>query len=225
MPIFAISDLHLPLGENKPMDIFGGNWENYVEKLKDRWQQKVGKDDLVIMPGDFSWAMNLQGAKPDFEFLHSLNGIKLLSKGNHDYWWETLTKLNRFREENGFYDIHFLHNTAYLYKDTAVAVCRGWITPRDENFKKEDEIVYKREIIRLKMSIEKARELNPKKIIIAMHYPPFDEFYDIFLESGADFLVYGHLHGEGAWKNRIETEKVKLVSSDFLNFTPLYLAE
>ena len=120
MALYAIADLHLPLGIDKPMDIFGKKWQNYVERLKENWQRIVKEDDVVVIPGDFSWATYLEEATKDFEFLHSLNGKKLILKGNHDYWWTTKAKLDKFVQEHGFDDIEFIHNNSYMYENTAI---------------------------------------------------------------------------------------------------------
>ena len=119
MALYVIADLHLPLGIDKPMDVFGGVWDNYVERLKENWQSTVTKDDVVIIAGDVSWATYLEEAKRDFEFLHSLNGKKIIIKGNHDYWWTTMNKLKSFVEENGFNSIEFLQNNYYMYENIA----------------------------------------------------------------------------------------------------------
>ena len=117
MAIYAISDLHLSFGNNKPMDIFGVNWENHTEKIKTDWLKKVKNDDLVLLPGDFSWAMYLQDTYQDFEYLHNLPGKKLLLKGNHDYWWTTLKKMREYLKENEFENIDFIYNNSYLFED------------------------------------------------------------------------------------------------------------
>ena len=138
MAIFALSDLHLPLGIDKPMDIFGPRWHDYVEKIEYEWKRTVTEDDFVIVNGDFSWATYIDQALPDFRFIESLPGKKLLSKGNHDYWWETMSKMNMFLENNNIHSVSFLQNCAVLCEDVSVCAAKGWITPDDKNFKKED---------------------------------------------------------------------------------------
>lgn len=126
MAIFAISDLHLSLSTDKPMDIFGSNWENYTERMRENWNRIVSPEDLVLIPGDISWAMYLQEAQEDFSYINALNGQKILLRGNHDYWWTTLNKMERFVEEQGFDTLHFIKNTAFLWNGTAICGTRGW---------------------------------------------------------------------------------------------------
>ena len=125
MAIWTISDLHLALGMEKPMEIFGENWKNHDEKIKENWLKKVKEDDLVLLPGDFSWAMYIKDAKKDFEFINNLPGTKLLLKGNHDYWWESVTKMRKFIEQNNFNNIDFLNNS-YICDNKIIVVTRGW---------------------------------------------------------------------------------------------------
>ncbi|MFR5683833.1 MAG: metallophosphoesterase, partial [Clostridia bacterium] len=120
MAIYAISDLHLSFGEDKPMDIFGDNWENHAEKIKEDWLNKVTEEDTILLPGDFSWAMKLEDTKKDFEYLVNLPGKKILLKGNHDYWWTTLAKMKEFLDKNHFGDIYFLYNNSYLVEETII---------------------------------------------------------------------------------------------------------
>lgn len=220
MALFALSDLHLPLGNYKPMDIFGDNWTNYVERIQSEWNKTVKCDDVVIINGDFSWATYVNDALPDFKFLAGLNGIKLLSKGNHDYWWETKTKLNAFLEQNNLQNIHFIHNSTFMYNGYAICASRGWITPSDKDFKKTDEKMYQRELGRLRLSLKMGAEQNPKGLIAALHYPPEDGFLEILDEYNVDFCVYGHLHGRQAISHKPKRDNYLLVSSDFLQFKP-----
>ena len=223
MALFALSDLHLPLGNYKPMDIFGDNWHNYVERIKDEWSKTVSTDDVVIINGDFSWATYISDALPDFEFLSHLPGIKLMSKGNHDYWWETKAKLNAFLAENNLENIHFIHNITYMYQDYAICAARGWITPSDKDFKKSDEKMYNRELGRLRLSLEAGLAQDPKGLIAALHYPPEDGFADILDEYDVKYCIYGHLHGRQALSHTPKRENYFLVSSDYLKFKPLKL--
>ena len=221
MALYALSDLHLPLGNYKPMDVFGDNWNNYVERIKNEWTKTVNEDDVVIINGDFSWATYVNDALPDFQFLASLPGIKLMSKGNHDYWWETKTKLNMFLEENNLKNIHFIHNSTYMYEGYAICASRGWITPEDKDFKKSDEKMYNREKGRLTLSIKAGLSENPRGIIVALHYPPEGEFLDILDEYDVKYCIYGHLHGKSATNHVPKRSNYKLVSADFLQFKPL----
>lgn len=227
MSIYAISDLHLSFGENKPMDIFGANWENHYEKIKKNWLKKVTDNDLVLLPGDFSWATYLEDTYKDFEFLNSLPGKKILMKGNHDYWWTTLKKMREYLQTNNFKNIDFLQNNSYLYENKIICGTRGWIDSKEA----EDKKIIKRENLRLKLSIEQGiKEYGEnKEIIVCMHYPPFNSFEEIsmnFVKTMEHYnvktCIYGHLHGESA---NLEVKKVsidginyKLVSSDYLKF-------
>lgn len=230
MAIYAISDLHLALGVDKPMDVFGGRWEGYMEKLKMNWLKEVGEDDSVIIPGDISWAMYLKESLADFSFLQNLPGKKYISKGNHDYWWTTLNKLKLFVSENNFSSIHFLHNNHF--NDQGIAICgtRGWVCPEDEGFSAEDEKVYNREIQRLEISLLSAKNSGEENIIVAMHYPPFNHkhqnsrFVEIMERYNVKYCVYGHLHGEGrrhAFEGKLGEINYKLISADHLAFKPL----
>ncbi len=220
MAIYALSDLHLPLGINKPMDIFGARWADYVDKIEYEWKNKVSEEDYVIINGDFSWATYLDEAIKDFQFVEALPGKKLLSKGNHDYWWETLTKMNAFLEEHNFKSISFMHNTAILCDGVAVCGAKGWITPDDKAFKKEDEKFYRRELIRLENSLVEASRLSDV-IVTALHFPPDGEFMKIMEKYNVAKCVFGHLHGKRAEDYRILYKNVCLVSADFLRFSPI----
>ena len=172
MSIYVIGDLHLSFAVDKPMDIFGNNWENHAEKIKSNWIEKVKPEDTVILPGDFSWATYLEESKADFEYLNSLPGRKIMSKGNHDYWWTTVTKMNKFLKENNFENIYFLYNNSYLIENKIIVGTRGWVT----NFKAPiNAKILKRENDRLKLSIEDGIKKygEDKEIIAFIHYPPF----------------------------------------------------
>ena len=228
MSIYTIGDLHLSFSVDKPMDIFGINWENHAEKIKNNWIQKVKDTDTVILPGDFSWATYLEETYKDFEFLNSLPGKKILSKGNHDYWWTTVTSMKRFLKENNFENIDFLYNNAFLIENKIITGTRGWLNAwkSQENYK-----ILKRENERLKISINKGiNEFGmDKEIITFIHYPPF---YKESVPEEIDFIktmqkynvkkcYYGHLHTE-YYKEAIEGFyngiEYKLISSDYLNF-------
>ena len=220
MAIFALSDLHLPLGNDKPMNIFGARWDNYVERIEYEWLSNISDGDYVIINGDFSWAMYLEDALADFQFINKLPGKKLISKGNHDYWWETLKKMNEFTEKNNINDVYFLHNNAMLCDEFAVSATKGWISPSDKSFKKEDEKLYARELIRFENSLAEAQKLS-ENIIAALHYPPDDEFIKLIEKYNVRKCVFGHLHGRKAEDYRNFNEKCLLVSADYLKFKPL----
>lgn len=229
MSIYVIGDLHLSFSADKPMDVFGMNWENHAEKIKANWISKVKENDTVILPGDFSWATYLEETYKDFEFLNSLPGKKILSKGNHDYWWTTVTSMKKFLKENNFENIDFLYNNAFLIEDKIITGTRGWINTwkSQENYK-----ILKRENERLKISINKGiNEFGTdKEIITFIHYPPF--YKEAIIPEEIDFAktlrdyniekcYYAHLHGEShkdAVEGMINNIEYKLISSDYLNF-------
>ncbi len=223
MHLFAISDLHLPFGADKPMDIFGG-WNNYTEKLENNWQKIVSNEDTVIIPGDFSWTLKIEDALPDFEFLHRLNGNKILLKGNHDFWWSTYKKINEFLEENSFDDIKILHNNAYRVGDFTICGTRGWIYDGTTEF---DEKVILRESGRLEASIREGKKLGGE-IKVFLHYPfayadsVCREILDVLKKYDIKDVYYGHIHGIGRQKILKEYEGIKLhiLSCDLVGFVP-----
>ena len=227
MSIYVIGDLHLSFETDKPMDIFGNNWFNHAEKIKENWIKKVTENDTVIIPGDFSWATYLEETYKDFEFLNSLPGKKVLLKGNHDYWWTTVTHMNKFLKENNFENIYFLHNNSYLIEDIIITGTRGWINSYQspDNYK-----ILKRENDRLKLSIKDGiNKYGEKEMIVFMHYPPFykeevDNEID-FIKTMKNFNVskcyYGHLHADShkeAIEGNVNGIDYKLISSDYINF-------
>ena len=220
MAIFAISDLHLPLGIDKPMDIFG--WTDYVDRIRNNWNTLVKDDDTVLIGGDVSWATYLEESLKDFEFINNLPGRKIISKGNHDYWWTTASKLGKFKEANNLDSITFLHNNSVLVQDFAVCCTRGWKSPFDKDFNSDDERIYEREIGRLRLSLEDGKKLSDR-IIVMLHYPPDVGFYELLEEYNAELCIYGHLHGSAAWEKGPKSEKIMLVSADYLNFCPFKL--
>jgi len=220
MAIFALSDLHLPLGIDKPMDIFGTRWSNYVEKIEYEWKKLVTEEDYVIINGDFSWATYLSESLEDFKFIESLPGRKLISKGNHDYWWETLTKMNEFLAANEIKSVTFMQNNAVLCGNVAVCGAKGWISPGDKNFKKEDEKIYRRELIRLETSLKAATELSDT-IIAALHFPPDNSYMQVINKYNVYRCIFGHLHGKRAEDFIINHQNCTLVSADFLKFAPI----
>ena len=229
MAIYAIADLHLSFGEDKPMSIFGENWEGHAEKIKNNWIAKVKPEDTVVLPGDFSWATYLQNTFQDFTYLNQLPGKKLLLKGNHDYWWTTITNMRNYLKENGFENIDFIYNNSYLVEDKILTGTRGWNLLESENSSK----MINRESIRLKLSIEDGIQKygNDKEIIAFMHYPPvtqssiknyqFLDFVEIMKQYNIKRCYYGHLHGKShqdAVEGDFQGINFKLVSCDYLNF-------
>ncbi len=202
MSIYAIADLHLSFASPKPMNIFGDNWTNHEMKISEDWKKKVKEEDTVLLPGDFSWAMALEDTYKDFEYLESLPGKKIMLKGNHDYWWNSLKKLNEYTKENGFNNIQFLYNNSYEVEDKIIAGTRGWGLFSQEE---EDEKIAKRELLRLEMSINDGIKKygEYKEIIVCMHYPPTNknmlensEFIKLMQKYNVKTCLYGHLHGE-----------------------------
>lgn len=224
MALYAIGDLHLCLGAEKPMDIFGGAWTGYMEKLKQGFSVITPADTTVLL-GDLSWALDLDGAKADFAWINEIPGEKIILKGNHDYWWSTASKFYKFCEINGFSNQFILNNNHYEYNGTAICGTRGWFF-EEEKSGEHDEKVFRRELIRLEASLQSAGEL-PK--IVFLHYPPrykgyeCSEILDLLKRYEVRKCYYGHLHGashglamEGLW----DGIEFKLVSADRLNFKP-----
>lgn len=224
MSIFAIGDTHLSLSCDKPMDIFGG-WQDYVLRLEKNWRAIVKDEDTVVIPGDISWAMSLDEAEKDFEFLHSLPGKKIILKGNHDYWWTTKKKMDTFLEQKGFTSIFILHNNAFKVGDFVLCGSRGWFYDAQTG---HDEKVIVREAARLKRSIECGKQLEGE-LIVFLHYPPImanqkcDEIFNVLKEHEIKRCFFGHLHGESnlhAVSGDVEGVHFSLVSADFLEFCP-----
>ena len=225
MAIYGIADLHLSFSQDKPMSIFGENWEGHSEKIKNNWISKVKPEDTVVLPGDFSWAMYLQDTYKDFEYLNSLPGKKLLLKGNHDYWWTTVTNMRNFLEENKFKNIDFIYNNSYLVENKILTGTRGWNLLDTENSSK----MIKRESIRLQLAIEDGIKKygDDKEIIVFMHYPPISntnkksDFLKILKQYDIKRCYYGHLHGKShqdAVEGIVDGIEFKLISADYLNF-------
>lgn len=225
MGLFAIADLHLGQALGKPMDIFGEVWRNHTEKLRENWKKCVGPEDTVLIPGDISWAMNIEEARPDLEFIISLPGRKILLSGNHDYWWSSV---NRIR--SAFPELTFLRNDFSYYGDVAICGTRGWLCPNDSHYTSHDEKLYRREQIRLRLSLNSAWEAGFRRIIVMTHYPPTNDqkepsgFTGLCEEYGVEKVVYGHLHGEGAFSASVRGLfrgiEYTLVSADAVKFVP-----
>ena len=223
MRIFAIADLHFDFKKEKPMNVFGDNWENHEEKIIENWKDTVAQDDLVLIPGDISWALKLKDAIEDLMKIENLPGIKIIGKGNHDYWWSTSSKLDKLNLKT----IKFLKNNCYKFNDVVVCGTRGWDTMEEHSEEISNEKIFLRELNRLKISIESAKKAGGE-IVVMLHYPPFDsdglpnEFFDLMKEYYADICVYGHLHGEDGHKNIregiIDNIMVHCVSSDYMDF-------
>ena len=230
MKIFAIADPHLSFNENidKPMDIFGAGWDHHTDRLKEAWEERVSPEDVVIIPGDISWAMHLEDAMADLEWLHNLPGTKLISKGNHDLWWGRIQYLNTL-----FDDVVFLQNDCYYIEaaNTVVSATRGWPYPGSDEYTEHDEKIYRRELGRMKMGLDAANLVAPgARKIVALHYPPSDasgkatEFTDMLEEYGVAECVYGHLYSGNAYgrgiKGPVRGVNYRLVSLDYIGAIP-----
>lgn len=227
MSIYAISDLHLSFIANKPMNIFGNNWENHEEKIKENWLKTINISDTVLLPGDFSWGMTFEEAKPDFEYLNRLPGKKIMLKGNHDYWWGTTSKIKEFLKINNLSNIDILYNNSHLIEDIIICGTRGWTI---NNINEENEKIYKRELLRLEISLKDGIQKygKEKEVLVCMHYPPTienlmgkSEFIQIMKRYNVKKCIYGHLHGEShkeAVEGYIDGIEIKLVSCDYTDF-------
>ena len=224
MALYAIGDLHLSLGAPKPMDVFGGNWVGYMEKLR-QGLSVITPEDTTVLLGDLSWALSLEESGPDFAWINEIPGRKIILKGNHDYWWSTASKFYKFCEEKGFSNQLILNNNHYEYDGWAICGTRGWFF-EEERSGQHDEKVFKRELLRLEASLKSAGDL-PK--LVFLHYPPryrgyeCREILDLLEKYEVRRCFYGHLHGpshklamEGLW----DGVEFRLVSADFLDFQP-----
>ena len=224
MALYAIGDLHLCLGAPKPMDVFGGAWVGYMEKLKEGLSV-IGPEDTTVLLGDLSWALDLASARDDFAWIDQIPGKKIILKGNHDYWWSTANKFYKFCEEHSFSNQWILNNNHYVYNGWAICGTRGWFF-EEERGSAHDEKVFKRELIRLEASLQSAGDL-PK--LVFLHYPPrykgytCDEILELLNRYEVRQCFYGHLHGashglamEGQW----DGVEYRLVAADKLNFKP-----
>ena len=210
MKVFAISDLHLSVNNPKPMDIFGPTWEGYLDKIFSDWREKVSEDDIVLLAGDFSWAMKLEDTKEDFDLLKNLPGKKIIVRGNHDYWWKSISAVRNVLPEN----FYALQNDAIKFGEYVFCGTRLWNLPTENKGQtEEDEKIYKRELIRLEMSLQAAKRLqtNGEKIICELHYPPYtfneenNEVTALIEKYGVYKVVYGHIHAY--CKQNLELEK------------------
>jgi len=235
MKIYAIADTHLSFDSNidKPMGVFGLGWENHEQRLREAWEERVSDEDIVLIPGDISWALKIEEAMADFEWLHNLPGLKIISKGNHDLWWSRISYLNSL-----YNDIIFLQNESYYAEELNTVICatRGWPYPGLDEYTEHDEKLYARELHRLKLGLDSAVSKAPgAEIIVALHYPPSDpsgretEFTKLLEEYGVSTCVYGHLHGQIAFNKGIKGTfrgvRYMLVSLDYLGAIPKLIKE
>lgn len=207
MKIFAISDLHISTNTNKPMDVFGGNWINYLEKIYDDWDKKVADEDIVLIGGDISWAMDISDAQKDLQTFAHLRGKKVLIKGNHDYWWSGIGKVRDILPKN----FYALQNDSIKINDVVICGSRLWSVPGSPNFNEQDEKLYNRETERLRLSLNSASKLREEgdKLVTLIHFPPFNvkredtAFTKLFEEHKVDVVVYGHLHGKSVRADKL----------------------
>jgi predicted phosphohydrolase len=225
MALYTISDLHLGFNVEKPMDVFGDKWKNHSHKIKENWIRNITEEDMVLIAGDISWSLKEQDSKYDLDWINELPGKKIICKGNHDYWWGSIGKLNSMYENT-----KFLQNNFYVYEDYAICGTRGWICPGGDKYSTKDGKIYSREQIRLRLSLDAAKSNGFEKIIVMLHYPPANEnfeeseFTKIIKEYKVHKVIYGHLHGPvllGKLLNGYfdEVEYI-LTSADYLDFNP-----
>lgn len=229
MSVYAISDLHLSLSSDKSMEVFSG-WENYVNKIRKNWTQKISDEDTVVVIGDISWAMSLEEAKKDLEFINDLPGRKIFIKGNHDYWWSTKAKVTNFLKENNFDTIDILYNSACEAGSIVVCGTRGWMYNSEEC---EDQKILDREVGRLKTSLDCSSEFGGLPIVF-LHYPPVygsgesEKIMNVLIERNIKKCYYGHIHGNEAKKGIIEGNykgiEFHLVSCDYVDFCPVLVS-
>ncbi len=233
MKIYAISDLHLSFMAKKPMDIFGGHWEGYTDKIKENWQNVVSENDLVLIAGDISWAMKLEETMADLEYIDKLNGKKVIIKGNHEYWWKSISAVREVLPRS----ISALQNDSARFENVLVAGTRGWQVPESENdpsFTEEDKKIYAREKIRLELALEDMQKKRKAedKVVCLIHYPPFNSkkedsyFTELFEKYHVDAVIYGHLHkSAGRYPNIYIKNNIKyyLTSADLISMKPVLI--
>ncbi len=229
MALYALSDLHLCFSVDKPMDVFGDQWKDYPARIEENWRKTVKPEDTVLIAGDISWATYISQAHDDFAFIHALPGTKIVSKGNHDYWWETVSKLNQYLLAEGFTSIRFLHNNCFAAGDVAICGAKGYITP-DVGASDEDRKFYARELARLELSLQMGQKTACGTRIAMLHYPPVpgSGFIDLMKRYGVSTCIYGHLHGHaanGALQGLHEGIDFRLTAADYLRFQPIKLMD
>lgn len=232
MKLFAIADLHMDGGAGKPMDVFGTNWAGHVDRLFGLWKELVSEEDAVLIPGDISWAMHFSEALPDLTALSELPGKKVLLRGNHDYWWGSLTRMRLQLPQS----MLLVQNDCADLGPCVIAGSRGWLTPESPDYSADDKKIYEREQIRLELSLMAAdRVRRGRELIAMMHFPPLlrsgnpTGFTALLEKYGVSRCLYGHLHGSLAWdagfKGEANGVKYELCSADSLGFAPMLVAE
>ena len=224
MKIFAIGDLHLSAGVDKPMNVFGEHWEGHDKKIFEDWSSRVGEEDVVLVVGDISWASKLKDAILDLDQINKMPGKKYFIKGNHDYWWTTATALNKLYDDS----MVFMNTNFHNIGPYALCGTRGWLSPNEIKFDEKDESIYKREAKRLEISLESAKKAGYKEYIVILHYPPTNEkfedslYTEIINKYKPKYVIYGHLHGKDSFgagiKGCHKDIEYHLVSCDYLDF-------
>lgn len=228
MALYVIGDLHLSLGTDKPMDVFGGAWRGYVEKLREGLSV-IRPEDTTVLLGDLSWALDMKGAREDFAFINAIPGRKIILKGNHDYWWTTAAKFYKFCDANGFSDLFILNNNAYEYDEIAICGTRGWFFEENAAAGSHNDKVFKRELIRLETSLKAAGD---REKYCFLHYPPRYRGYEcpeiLALLKAYDVTLccYGHLHADShkmALEGWYDGTEYRLCAADYIDFRPVRL--
>ncbi len=226
MALYAMGDLHLSLGADKPMDVFGGAWKGYMDKLREGLSI-IGPEDTTVLLGDLSWGLDIEQSEKDFAFINAIPGRKIILKGNHDYWWTTATKFYKFCEAKGFSDMYILNNNCYEYDGVALCGTRGWFFEEDAAVGSHNDKVFKRELIRLEASLKAAGE---REKFCFLHYPPryrgyeCPEILNLLQRYGVSACYYGHLHGDShklAIEGLHDGVEFRLCAADFVNFCPI----
>lgn len=228
--IYAIGDLHLGSQVEKPMSVFGYNWDRHPENIRESWLEKVNDDDAVLIPGDISWGMTLKEAYTDLLWIDQLPGKKIMIKGNHDFWWKSINRMNGISET-----MFFIQNNYFAYEDMAICGTRGWNCPGSQDYSPQDQKIYQREAHRLQLSLETARRAGCEQIIGMIHFPPANEkkesslFTQIFEHYQVKQVVYGHIHGKDSFLSgslgNINGVTYQLVSCDYLDFKLIELKQ
>ena len=230
MSLYAIGDLHLSFSDpSKTMSVFAG-WDNYQEKIEKNWRDIVKPEDTVVLAGDISWGMSIQQAEPDFRFINDLPGRKIILKGNHDYWWVTMRKMEGFFAEKGFDTLNILHNNHYEYNGYGICGTRGWVNGTDGEKDEQDEKVLKREVQRLETSIQSAVNAGLEPLVF-MHYPPIFasnfnyDILEVLYRYKIKACYYGHIHGRSAHAlcvtNTYDDIDFHLIAGDYIQFIPV----
>ena len=229
MALYTIGDLHLSLSSDKPMEVFGDGWTNYVERIREGFSCLTG-NDVTVLCGDLSWGMSLEESLEDFRFIDDLPGKKLLLKGNHDYWWNTASKMRRFFAEHELTTLDILHNNCHIYGDYAICGTRGWFYELDDEGT-HDEKIFRRELGRLETSLQAAGD---RKKLCFLHYPPMYQGYEcpeileLLQKYEVEACCYGHLHGvthRRAIEGTYHGTEFSLISADYLKFVPKKICE